>query len=58
MPNYKIPGELTKLFLFFSVISFLGWLIESAYSSIKEKRIVNSGFLYGPFVPYMVLVLY
>jgi len=37
--------------LFFSFFSFLGWIVESVYRSYREKRFVNSGFLYGPFVP-------
>ena len=40
--------ELLAYFIFYS---FLGWLLESVYKSIYEKRIVNSGFLYGPFCP-------
>lgn len=35
------------LFMF----SFLGWLVESIYMSICEKRIVNRGFMAGPFCP-------
>lgn len=42
-PNYII--------LYFFLTSFLGWLLESAYRSISDKKIVNSGFLFGPFVP-------
>jgi len=42
-PNYII--------LYFFFTSFLGWLLESTYRSISEKKIVNSGFLFGPFVP-------
>ena len=39
-------------YLIFIVYSFLGWIIESAYRSLLEKgRFVNSGFLFGPFVP-------
>lgn len=42
---------LINLILIFFFISFLGWIIETVYRSIKEKRFVNAGFLYGPFVP-------
>jgi len=35
----------------FLVSSFLGWLLESAYRSIKEHRFIDSGLLRGPFVP-------
>lgn len=32
----------------FFVYSFLGWLWETAYVSIKEKKFVNRGFINGP----------
>lgn len=38
-------------FLYFTTTSFIGWILESAYKSVKERRLVNSGFLSGPFVP-------
>ncbi|MBN2402335.1 MAG: hypothetical protein JXN64_08025 [Spirochaetes bacterium] len=37
--------------LFFTLYSFAGWLIELAYRSFTQKRFVNPGFLFGPFVP-------
>ncbi|MCX7726407.1 MAG: putative ABC transporter permease, partial [Chitinispirillaceae bacterium] len=37
-------------FLFF-IYSFLGWICESLYKSIENRKFVNSGFLYGPYVP-------
>ena len=36
---------------YFIVYSFLGWVIESVYKSIYEKKFVNSGFMMGPFCP-------
>ena len=33
------------------IYSFAGWILESVYKSIIEKRFVNSGFLVGPFCP-------
>lgn len=41
------------LFLFccFVVYSFLGWICETVYCSIIERRFVNRGFLNGPFCP-------
>ncbi|MDU6306709.1 MAG: hypothetical protein E6579_08630 [Clostridium sp.] len=39
------------LTLFFSVYSMLGWLCESIYCSIPQKRWINRGFLNGPFCP-------
>lgn len=38
------------LFLYFCICSFIGWVIESVFGTIREKKFVNSGFLYGPFV--------
>jgi uncharacterized membrane protein len=32
-------------------MAFAGWLIETAYRSYIEKKFVNAGFLYGPFLP-------
>lgn len=36
------------MFFFFSAV---GWAIESTYRSLGEKKIINSGFLYGPMCP-------
>ena len=33
------------------VYSFAGWLLESIYKSLYMKKIVNSGFLIGPYCP-------
>lgn len=37
--------------LFFYTYSFLGWVFESCYVSIRKKRWVNRGFLKEPFLP-------
>ena len=37
--------------LFFYTYSFLGWVFESCYVSIRKKRWVNRVFLKGPFLP-------
>ncbi|GAF39004.1 hypothetical protein FC83_GL001641 [Agrilactobacillus composti DSM 18527 = JCM 14202] len=37
--------------LFFFAYGFLGWLWESAYVSVTQKRWINSGFLLGPVIP-------
>ena len=44
-------GILLKLSTYFVIYSFLGWCIESIYKSIMEKKLVNSGFLFGPLCP-------
>lgn len=38
------------IFLFF-IFSAVGWAIECTYRSLGERRIINSGFLYGPLCP-------
>ena len=35
----------------FLIYSFLGWVIESIFRSIIEKKIINTGFLKGPICP-------
>lgn len=43
--------NLEILFLLFIIYSFLGWLMEEILVSIKEKKIVDRGFLIGPICP-------
>lgn len=38
------------MFLFY-FYSFLGWIWESLYVTVLEKRLVNRGFMRGPFLP-------
>ena len=38
------------LFVFY-IYSFLGWCFESTYVSIKSKKLINRGFMRGPFLP-------
>ncbi|MCM1056346.1 MAG: putative ABC transporter permease [Firmicutes bacterium] len=38
------------LFIFY-FYCFGGWCLESAYVSIKDKRLTNRGFMRGPFLP-------
>lgn len=38
-------------FFYFILYSFIGWMIESTYVSIQNKKWINSGFLYGPICP-------
>ncbi len=42
---------LYSIFYFFVIYSFLGWIFESTVVSINTKRLVNRGFLNGPFCP-------
>lgn len=43
--------NLIKYVLLFFFYSAAGWLLESIYCSIGEKRIINRGFLTGPLCP-------
>lgn len=36
---------------FFYFYCFVGWCIESTYVSLHQKRLVNRGFMRGPFLP-------
>lgn len=36
---------------YFLIYSFIGWILESVYKTIFERKLVNSGFLHGPFCP-------
>lgn len=40
-----------KIFQFFVLYSLLGWIIESVFHTVWEKKLVNRGFLNGPFIP-------
>jgi uncharacterized membrane protein len=51
MEMLMIPQTVLEYFLYFCEMAFTGWIIETIYRSINEKRYVNPGFLYGPFVP-------
>lgn len=42
---------LHELFLYFILYSFMGWLMETCYCSLLEKKFVARGFLYGPICP-------
>lgn len=39
------------LVLLFTIYSFIGWLSESIYCSLLERRFINRGFLSGPVCP-------
>ncbi len=47
MFQYSIPQW---LFIFY-IYCFFGWCFESAYVSICNRRLVNRGFMRGPFLP-------
>jgi uncharacterized membrane protein len=39
------------VFLLFILYSFLGWICEVVYCSLRERRLVNRGFLFSPICP-------
>lgn len=47
MINYTLD----KWLLLFFIYSFLGWIWETFYVSLKRQRWTNRGFLFGPFLP-------
>lgn len=54
-------NKVTILLAYFLIYSFFGWLLESIYKSIIEKKFVNSGFVMGPFCPiygFGAIILY
>lgn len=48
--NLEINTILYLLFYFF-VYSIVGWMLESSYRSLIERKLINSGFLHGPYCP-------
>jgi len=59
--NFRVPtlqedfilelDFLTNLLFYFLIYSFFGWILETVYKSVLQKKYVNSGFLFGPFCP-------
>lgn len=43
--------DIFELITYFVIYSFLGWIMESIVRSFCEKKLINTGFLYGPFCP-------
>lgn len=39
------------LYTYFIIYSFMGWVCESIYCSVLEKKLINRGFVSGPFCP-------
>lgn len=46
-----MESKFFEILTYFIIYSFLGWGLETVFRSICEKRIINTGFLYGPFCP-------
>lgn len=43
--------SVTQWIFFFYLYCFLGWCFESAYVSIRTRKLTNRGFMHGPFLP-------
>lgn len=43
--------DLSQWILFFFLYSFLGWVWESCYVSVRKHHWVNRGFMHGPMLP-------
>ena len=43
--------KICLLFLLFMTYSFIGWLMEVTCKLIETKKIINRGFLIGPYCP-------
>ena len=49
--NRIFGGNAYQVLLWFVLYSILGWLVESIYMSVCNKKITNRGFAKGPFCP-------
>lgn len=43
--------SIVQWLFFFYFYCFFGWCFESSYVSLKERKLVNRGFMRGPFLP-------
>ena len=44
-------NDFFHILTYFVIYSFLGWVLESIVRTICEKKLINTGFLIGPFCP-------
>ena len=49
--NPTIDGSPATILLWFMIYCFMGWVWESSYRSIRQRKLINSGFLFGPYIP-------
>jgi len=50
-----------NLIIYFSVCAFIGWILQAIEDLFQRKKITNTGFLYGPFIPlfgFTALIIY
>lgn len=58
-----LMSSFLNYFFVFFIYSVVGWFAESVYASINERKIVNRGFLIGPYCPIygcgsLIIILY
>ncbi len=46
-----MPTSFLELYLWFFIYSFMGWLWEEIICSVSQRKLVNRGFLNGPYCP-------
>ncbi|MBR2590584.1 MAG: putative ABC transporter permease [Clostridia bacterium] len=52
LTNLKVFGiEIYEVLIWFLIYGVIGWIFESGLRSAADKKFVNRGFLYGPFIP-------
>ena len=55
--NMEFAGyDLYHFISCFFLFSIIGWMVESTYMSICNKKITNRGFMTGPFCPIYGIV--
>ena len=47
----NVKYQIFELLTYFVIYSFAGWVMESIFRSISERKLINTGFLKGPFCP-------
>lgn len=62
MSEISFLNDFYRIFWLFVIYAFIGWIMETTYASILEKRFINRGFLSGPFCPiygfgFVILIL-
>ena len=46
-----MENQFFSILTYFIIYSILGWILESVFRSLCERKLINTGFLKGPFCP-------
>ena len=65
MQNIALNSNLNFFYyiVLFAIYCFIGWAVEVVYRSVSQRKFVNAGFLFGPFIliygfgAFLVIVL-